>query len=154
MYFLNLMCSILNITLFHFHASVFCASFADPCLHSKYGTTYPSYFNCRTFYTCNRHQHSLPMCCNKGYSYNHQAQKCTPNPYCNVECAEREMAQTTVSPVTTTISMGSKNAFMFKLYSCIFDIVFVLVIMKMSIMNCLFIYIFQYDLFIFIIVLI
>lgn len=120
MYFLNLMCSILNITLFHFQASVFCASFADPCLHSKYGTTYPSYFNCRTFYTCNRHQHSLPMCCNKGYSYNHQAQKCTPNPYCNVECAEKEMAQTTVSPVTTTISMGSKNTFMFKLYSCIF----------------------------------
>eukprot|EP00105_Crassostrea_gigas_P024923 XP_011445343.1 PREDICTED: uncharacterized protein LOC105340823 [Crassostrea gigas] len=86
-------------------AQVDCKS--DPCLHSKYGTTYPSYFNCRTFYTCNRHQHSLPMCCNKGYAYNHQAQKCTPNPYCNVECAEREITQTTVSPVTTTISMGT-----------------------------------------------
>ena len=74
----------------------------------KYRSTYPSHFNCRTFYKCNKNRQSLPMCCNKGYAYDHNVQGCAPDPYCKLHCAEREKVQTTIAPTTPKISMESK----------------------------------------------
>nr|XP_022304433.1 uncharacterized protein LOC111111636 [Crassostrea virginica] len=86
-------------------AQVECKS--DPCLYMKYRSTYPSHFNCRTFYKCNKNRQSLPMCCNKGYAYDHNVQGCAPDPYCKLHCAEREKVQTTIAPTTPKISMDT-----------------------------------------------
>lgn len=44
---------------------------------------------------------SQPSCCDKGYAYDNQTARCTHNPFCSLECVEREGTRTTLVPKTT-----------------------------------------------------
>lgn len=47
---------------------------------------------------------SQPSCCDKGYAYDNQTARCTHNPFCSLECVEREGTRTTLVPKTTQAS--------------------------------------------------
>lgn len=65
-------------------------SFADPCLQKQRDYTYPSNFNCRSFYQCSKNGRSVPMCCRDFYRYDYDLQECTPDVSCNITCNQRE----------------------------------------------------------------
>lgn len=62
----------------------------DPCLQKQRDYTYPSNFNCRSFYQCNNKGRSVPMCCRDFYRYDYELQECTPDVSCNISCNQRE----------------------------------------------------------------
>lgn len=65
-------------------------SFADPCLQKQRDYTYPSNFNCRSFYQCSKNGRSVPMCCRDFYRFDYNLQECTPDVSCNISCNQRE----------------------------------------------------------------
>lgn len=62
----------------------------DPCLQKQRDYTYPSNFNCRSFYQCSKNGRSVPMCCRDFYRYDYDLQECTPDVSCNITCNQRE----------------------------------------------------------------
>lgn len=62
----------------------------DPCLQNQRDYTYPSNFNCRSFYQCSKNGRSVPMCCRDFYRFDFQLQECTPDASCNISCNRRE----------------------------------------------------------------
>ncbi|XP_048754487.1 uncharacterized protein LOC125665731 isoform X3 [Ostrea edulis] len=65
---------------------------ADPCLSRTVGEdySYPSNFNCRSFYQCSKSGRSVPMCCRDNYRYDYDTQQCRPDKSCNISCSQRE----------------------------------------------------------------
>lgn len=66
--------------------------FTDPCLSRTVGEdySYPSNFNCRSFYQCSKSGRSVPMCCRDNYRYDYDTQQCRPDKSCNISCSQRE----------------------------------------------------------------
>ncbi|XP_061179521.1 uncharacterized protein LOC133188155 [Saccostrea echinata] len=62
----------------------------DPCARFDMGYTYPSRFNCRSFYQCNRAGRSVPMCCADDFRYDDIAKECVLDRSCNISCSQRE----------------------------------------------------------------
>ncbi|XP_048750231.2 uncharacterized protein LOC125662088 [Ostrea edulis] len=71
----------------------------DPCLTLTPGTTYPSNFNCRTYYVCSKGNRSLPKCCEEGNGFL-KSQGCTRSTSCKVECVEQRRLVTTATTFT------------------------------------------------------
>ncbi|XP_062574447.1 fibropellin-1-like [Saccostrea cucullata] len=81
-------------------SNVLCKS--DPCLNLPADSTYPSEFNCRTFYMCNRNMQSIAMCCDLGYAYDPEVKNCTRSRYCSLECSTQNIPTTTSPTVVET----------------------------------------------------
>ncbi|XP_062608391.1 uncharacterized protein LOC134270217 [Saccostrea cucullata] len=62
----------------------------DPCARFEMGYTYPSMFNCRSFYQCNRAGRSVPMCCADDFRYDDITKECVLDRSCNISCSQRE----------------------------------------------------------------
>lgn len=56
--------------------------------------TYPSDYNCRSFYRCSNTGTSVPMCCNAFYKYDHATGSCQPDSSCSIDCTKRELPET------------------------------------------------------------
>lgn len=66
-------------------------SFLDPCRMLPARSTYPSDYNCRSFYRCSNTGNSVPMCCNALFKYDHRTMSCQPDSRCNIGCRERQI---------------------------------------------------------------
>nr|XP_022304452.1 uncharacterized protein LOC111111646 isoform X11 [Crassostrea virginica] len=64
---------------------------SDPCLMLPARSTYPSDFNCRSFYRCSGAGKSVPMCCNANFRYDHRTMSCQPDSRCTIGCLERQI---------------------------------------------------------------
>ncbi|XP_052682281.1 uncharacterized protein LOC128162900 isoform X14 [Crassostrea angulata] len=64
---------------------------SDPCRMLPARSTYPSDYNCRSFYRCSNTGNSVPMCCNALFKYDHRTMSCQPDSRCNIGCRERQI---------------------------------------------------------------
>ncbi|XP_061179522.1 uncharacterized protein LOC133188156 [Saccostrea echinata] len=63
----------------------------DPCLFHPPRYTYPSEYNCRSFYRCSNNRKSIPMCCRAFFKYDHRTGSCQPDNGCSIECTKRQI---------------------------------------------------------------
>lgn len=63
----------------------------DPCRMLPPRSTYPSDYNCRSFYRCSNARNSVPMCCSALFRYDHRTMSCQPDSRCSIGCRERQI---------------------------------------------------------------